>query len=45
MKKVYDQLEIEIRLLLQEDILTASPNGFDDTDDDIFVPSNKKIFG
>ena len=44
MNKTYYQLEIEIRLLQQEDILTSSPNQFDDADDDIFAPQKSKIF-
>ena len=40
MNKVYHELEIEFLLLRKEDIITTSPNQFDDAEDDIFAPQN-----
>ena len=43
MNKLYQDLEIEILLVLQEDIITTSPNQnkFDDFEDDPFNPGGE----
>ena len=37
MNKLYQDLEMEILLIFEEDIITTSPNGFDDVEDDPFM--------
>ena len=43
--KKYQDLEIKILLLQQEDIVTTSPNGFDDVSDDPFEQDGGDYFG
>ena len=47
MNKLYQDLEMEILLIFEEDIITTSPNGFDDVEDDPFKPnsSSQSNFG
>lgn len=47
MNKLYQDLEMEILLIFEEDIVRTSPNGFDDVEDDPFKPnsSNQSNFG
>lgn len=40
MKKLYQDVEMEILLILEEDIVRTSPNGFDDVEEDPFAPNN-----
>jgi hypothetical protein len=38
MKKIYEEMKIELLVLLTADIVTLSDNEKDDTGDDIFTP-------
>lgn len=38
MKKTYQEIEMQVVVLTATDIVTFSPNEFDDTKEDIFVP-------
>lgn len=40
MKKIYENIQIEIILMLTADIVTLSTNAKDDVADDIFAPNN-----
>jgi len=40
MKKIYENIELEIILMGKEDIVTMSLNQKDDVADDIFAPNN-----
>ena len=40
MKKIYENIKLEIILMEKEDIVTLSINEKDDVADDIFVPNN-----
>ena len=40
MKKIYENIKLEIILMDKEDIVTLSINGKDDVADDIFVSNN-----
>ena len=40
MKKIYENIQIEIILMPTADIVTLSINAKDDVADDIFVPNN-----
>ena len=40
MKKIYENIKLEIILMEKEDIVTLSINQKDDVADDIFVPNN-----
>lgn len=40
MKKIYENITIEIILMSTTDIVTLSINGKDDVADDIFAPNN-----
>ena len=40
MNKLYQNLEMEILLFLEEDIVRTSPNGFDDVKEDPFNPGD-----
>ena len=41
MKKLYNVMQIEVIVLSTEDVITSSPNTFDDVTDDIFSPHPK----
>ena len=41
MKKLYNEMQIEVIVLSTEDVITSSPNIFDDVTDDIFSPHPK----
>ena len=41
MKKLYNEMQIEVIVLSTEDVVTSSPNFFDDVTDDIFSPHTK----
>ena len=41
MKKMYEEMQIEIIALSVADVIATSPNGFDDVTDDIFSPHPK----
>ena len=41
MKKLYSEMQMEIIVLSTEDVITSSPNVFDDVTDDIFSPNPK----
>jgi hypothetical protein len=38
MKKIYEEMKIELIMLLTADIVTLSDNQKDDVEDDIFTP-------
>ena len=38
MKKIYEEMKIELIVLLTADIVTFSENAKDDVEDDIFTP-------
>lgn len=38
MKKIYEEMKIELIMLLKADIVTLSDNQKDDVSDDIFTP-------
>ena len=40
MKKIYENLILELFFFVAEDIVTLSLNQKDDTDEDIFAPNN-----
>ena len=41
MKKLYEEMQMEIVVLSMSDVITASPNQMDDVTDDIFSPHPK----
>ena len=41
MKKLYSEMQMEIIVLSVADVITSSPNIFDDVTDDIFSPYPK----
>ena len=41
MKELYSEMQMEIIVLSTEDVITSSPNIFDDVTDDIFSPNPK----
>lgn len=45
MKELYQDMIIEVLLLQQEDIVTASANAFDDATEDIFTPKGEGYQG
>lgn len=42
MKKLYSEMQMEIIVLSVADVITSSPNIFDDVTDDIFSPNPKE---